>query len=124
MSVFERITREIHAGMTFHTPVQNVSFTVYSIDAESVVFLAGAKTLIPIPKSIWNDIPDFLRNQGSVRIGARRNVALRRTLQDYIDHHPSRGTQHSADANYVASVLEFLKIVDVKHGRPSEVRLR
>jgi hypothetical protein len=124
MLVFERVAREIHAGMPFRTPVRNVPFTINSVDTERVVFSVGAKTLIPIPKAIWNDIPEFLRGQGWVRIGARRNVALKATLQYFIDHHPSRGPQHSADANYVVSVLKHLNIVEVKHSRPSEVRLK
>jgi hypothetical protein len=124
MSVFERITRDIHSGMILSTPVKRKPFKIKSVESDKLVFFVGAKTLIPIPKAIWNDIPNFLRGQGWVRIGAKYDVAPRRTLQEYIDLHPSRGTQHSSDANYVASVLEYLKIVDVRHSQPSEVRLK
>ena len=110
--------------MVLFTPVNKRSFRIESVGPDKLVFSVGAKTLIPIPKAIWNDIPHFLRGQGWVRIGSRYDVAPKRTLQEYIDRHPSRGTQHSSDANYVASVLEFLKIVDVKHSKPSEVKLR
>ena len=124
MSVFEKVTGAIRSGMKFRTPVQNAAFTIDSVNAERVVFFVGDKTLIPIPKAIWDDIPDFLRGKGWVRIGVRHDVAEKNTLQYFIDHHPSRGTQHSADANYVASVLESLRIVDVKHRKPSEIILK
>lgn len=124
MSVFEKIVKEIHVGMTFRTPVKDISFTIDSIGANRVVFFVGAKTRIPIPEAIWNGIPNFLRGKGWVKIGAGYNVAPKRTLQEYIDQHPSRGTQHSSDANYIASILEYLNIVEVKHSQTSEIRLK
>lgn len=124
MSIFEKIECEIHAGMILFTPVKRKTFRIKSVESDKLVFSVGDKTLIPIPKTIWNDIPNFLGGNGWVRIGAKYDVASKRTLQEYIDLHPSRGTQHSSDANYVASVLEYLKIVDVKHSQPSEVRLK
>lgn len=124
MSVFERITREMHAGMILYTPVKRKPFKIESVKPDKLVFFVGTKTLIPIPIAIWNDIPNFLIGKGWVRIGARYDTAQKRTLQEYIDQHPSRGTQHSSDANYVASVLEYLKIVDVKHSQNSEIKLK
>jgi hypothetical protein len=123
MSVFERVLKEIPDGMILYTPVQRKSFKIEK-KTDKLIFSVGAKTSIPIPKAIWNDIPKFLRGQDWVNIGARYDVAQEMTLQEYIDQHPSRGTQHSSDANYVASVLEYLKIVDVKHNRPSQVKLK
>jgi hypothetical protein len=122
MSIFERITREIHNGMILFTPVYKKPFKI-EVDPDKSVFFVGDKTSIPIPKAIWNDIPDFLRDRWVI-IGAKFGVPLKGSLQDYIDNHPSRGTQHSADANYVASVLDHLKIVDVKRSKPSAVKLK
>jgi hypothetical protein len=125
MSIFERITREIHNGMILFTPVQRKPFRIESVEPDKLVFFVGDKTRIPIPRTIWNDIPDFLRSRDDwVRIGVKRDVAPEGSLQEYIDHHPSRGTQHSADANYVVSVLDHLKIVDVKRSPPSAVKLK
>lgn len=123
MSVFEKILTEIPDGLILYTPVQRKSFKIEK-KPDKLIFSVGAKTLIPIPKSIWNDIPKFLKSQDWVNIGASYDIAQEMTLQEYIDHHPSRGTQHSSDANYVASVLEYLKIVYVKHDRPSQVKLK
>ncbi len=124
MEIFDRILNDIHSGMVFFTPVRKVQFSIDAIDKDRLVFFVGAKSLIPIPRTIWDEIPDFLRDKGWVRIGAKYDTASERTLQEYIDKHPSRGTQHSSDANYVASVLEYLKIVDVIHSRPSKVKLK
>lgn len=124
MEIFDRILNDIHSGMVFFTPVRKVQFSIDAIDKDRLVFFVGAKSLIPIPRTIWDEIPDFLRDKGWVRIGAKYDTGSERTLQEYIDKHPSRGTQHSSDANYVASVLEYLKIVDVIHSRPSKVKLK
>ena len=124
MSIFEIVLKEIHEGMILHTSVERVQFEIKSVDSDKLVFSVGAKgTLIPIPMAIWNDIPNFL-GRDWVRIGMKYGVAPKGSLQDFIDHHPSRGTQHSSDANYVASVLDYLKIVEVDPNRPSKVRLR
>ena len=110
--------------LIIYTPVKRKPFKIKSVEPDKLVFFVGSKTLIPIPKAIWNDIPNFLRGRGWVSIGARYDTAPRMTLQEYIDHHPSSGTQHSSDANYVASVLEYLKIVDAKHSQISAVKLK
>jgi hypothetical protein len=123
LSIFNKILTEMHEGMILHTPVKRKLFEIKSIEADVLVFYVGAKTLIPIPRAIWDDIPKFLGGQGWVRIGAKYDVASKGTLQEFIDNHPSRGTQHSSDANYVASVLEYLKIAEVDHRTPSEIRL-
>ena len=124
MSVFERISKEIHEGLILYTPVKRKPFRIKSVKSDKVVFFVGEKSLIPIPRAIWNDIPTFLRGQDWVGIGARYDVAQKKTLQEFIDQHTSRGTQHSSDANYVASVLEYLKIVDVKHSKTSRIKLK
>ena len=125
MTVFDRILKEIPERLVLRTPVKRKLFKIESVKPDKLVFSVGAKgTLIPIPKAIWNDIPNFLRGGDWIMIGARYDVAPEKSLQEFIDHHPSRGTQHSSDANYVASVLEYLKIVDVKRSGTSKVRLK
>jgi hypothetical protein len=124
MTVFERIRKEIHAGMVLYTPVQNKSFKVESVDSEKLVFFVGAKTKIEVPKACWNGIPDFLRGRDGVRIGAKHECTrkvLRGSLERYLDECPNK-TSASA-GSYVASVLGHLKIVEVDPHRPSKVRL-
>ena len=55
----------------------------------------------------------FLRGKDWVKIGMGYKIADEGTLQYFIDHHRSRGKQHSSDANYVAVVLKHLKIVEI-----------
>jgi len=126
MSVFERITTDLRSGMVLTTPVERVQFTINSIDAEKgmVVFSVGAKTPVGIPRKCWNGIPDFLRGKGWVLIGSRYDTAPIGTLQEYLDQWWSEGKTHTSDAGYVASVLEYLKIVEVDHCRPSKVKLK
>jgi hypothetical protein len=125
LAVFDRILKEIPEGLVLLTPVERVEFKIKSVTPDKLVFSVGAKpTLIPIPKAIWNDIPDFLGDHKWKKIGVCHGKAPKGSLQEFIDQHSSRGTQHSADANYVASVLACLGIVDVDPKRPSKVRLR
>ncbi len=113
MSVFERITREMHDGIVLYTPVRPKPFTI-KIEADKVVFSSESiKKPIPMPKAIWNEIPKFLRGKDWVKIGMGYKIADEGTLQYFIDHHRSRGKQHSSDANYVAVVLKHLKIVEI-----------
>ena len=113
VSVFERITEEMHDNVELYTPVRPKPFKIY-IEADKVVFSSESiKKPIPMPKAIWNDIPNFLRGKGRVKIGMGYKTAEEGTLQYFIDHHRSRGKQHSSDANYVAVVLKRLKIVEI-----------
>lgn len=124
MSVFDRIIRDLNAETVLYTPVKRKPFKIQAIRPNELVFFVGTKTSIPIPRAIWDDIPNFLRGKDWVRIGPRYDKAETGTLQEFIDRHPSRGTQHSSDANYVASVLEHLRIVDVKLSQTSRIKLR
>lgn len=124
MSVFEKVTREIHAGMTLRTPVRNAPFTIDSIDAKHVVFFVGAKTRIKIPRACWDEIPDFLRGKGWVKIGAKHDVAPSGTFEEYLDQYWSEGKSHASGASYVVSVLEHLEIVEVDHRIPSKIKLK
>jgi hypothetical protein len=125
MSVFERITKEIHSGMVLYTPVHNKPFTVKSVDTEKLVFFVGTKTKIEVPKACWNGIPDFLRGRDWVMIGAKHestDKVLIGSLERYLDECPNKTSASASE--YVAPVLEHLKIVDVYHHRPSKIRLK
>jgi len=125
MSVFERITKEIHSGMILFTPVMRSRFTVDSVKADRLVFSVGSSRRIPVPKACWDEIPNFLRGKDWVKIGQKHDVAERGTFEEYLDTHqnPLQHT-HPSWGSYVVPVLEHLKIVEVDHNRPSKVRLR
>jgi hypothetical protein len=81
MSVFDRILKEISDGMKLYTPVERVEFEIKLVQNDKVVFSVGAKpTLIPIPKAIWNDIPDFLGDHKWKKIGTCRGKAPKGSL--------------------------------------------
>jgi hypothetical protein len=124
MSVYERIIKEIHCGMVFYTPVQSKPFKVKSVNADGVVFLAR-KTNIEVSIQCWNGIPDFLKNKGWVLIGAKHIVTANLdegTLEKYLRKCTKSKSKHS-QGSYVAPLLEHLKIVKVKHTKPSAVKL-
>jgi len=123
VSVFQKVVKEIPDGTILYTPVMRKPFEITK-KADLIIFSVGNKTKIPIPKAIWDGIPKFLSGQDWVDIGSGYNQAKEQSLQEYIDNHPSRGTQHSSDANYVASVLEHLKLAEVIHRRPSRLKLK
>jgi len=123
MSVFEKITREIHSGMVLYTPVRRARFTIEPFETDKVIFLVGAKTKIKIPRACWDGIPNFLRGKGWVMIGSRHDAAPSGTLEEYLDQWWSEGKSHASGASYVVPVLEHLGIVEVDHNLPSKVRL-
>jgi hypothetical protein len=110
MSVFERIKSEIPSGMVFHTPVKHHKFTV-AVKENEVVFWAGTKRRpIRVPRVCWDGIPAFLNSRDWVKIGTNWGKAPIDTLQEYDDRFWSQGKTHSSEANYVAVVLEHLKL--------------
>lgn len=123
MSLFERIKSEIPSGMVFYTPVRKVKFTVY-VEADEVVFLAGRKpSSLPLLRACWDGIQNFLTPKRWVEIGATHGKAREGTLQYYDDEFHEQGKPHQVEAEYVASVLEYLRIVEVDPNLPSKVRL-
>jgi hypothetical protein len=125
MSVFERILKEIHEGQILYTPVRNKAFTVKSLKTEKIVFTVGKKkTKIIVPKDCWNGIPIFLNGKDWVKIGAKHESTehvLFGTLERCLDECPDKNSESAG--SYVASVLEYLKIVEVDPKRPSKIRL-
>lgn len=122
MSVFEKVTREIHSGMVLYTPVRRARFTIYSFDKERVVFFVGSKTRIIIPRACWDGIPNFLKGKDWVKIGAKHDIAPVGSFEEYLD--TCEGKSHASGASYVVPVLEHLEIVEVNHRRPSQIRLK
>lgn len=85
----------------------------------------GTRTEIKVSKTCWNGIPDFLKGKEWVKIGAKHEVSASVddfTLEKYLRKCTSSKSKQSQGI-YVASLLEYLKVVEVDHSRPSKVRL-
>ena len=125
MSLFERIRREVPVGLVLHTPVRENPFTVKSIEQDQLVFLVR-RTNIRVSKTCWDGLCEFLKKQGGwVTIGAKHEVTENvddYTLEKYLRKCTSSKSKQS-QSTYVAPLLEHLKIAEVKHSRPSQIRL-
>jgi len=124
MSLFDRVRREIPSGTVFHTPVKRCQFRI-DYENDKVVFFKDAKEkpFSKTPKICWDGIPEFLKNKGWVKIGAKFGTAPRGSLQENLDKFWSQGKTHSSEANNIASILGHLGIVEVDPNRPSKIRL-
>lgn len=124
MSVFDRITSEVHAGLQLKTPSLNKPFTVKAVEADRVVFFI--KTMeIAVSKDSWNGLPDFLKDKSWVKIGAKHEASPYVddfTLEKYLRKTTESKSKHS-QASYVAPLLEYLRIVQVDRDRPTKIRL-
>jgi hypothetical protein len=126
MSVFERIQKEIHEGLILYTPVQRREFVVKRVEVDRLVFFVG-KTNIEVSKDCWNGIPNFLKDKDWVTIGALHETLDKipsGTLERYLRENSTNDKSKESQGCYVVSLLEHLKIVEVYHGRPSQIRLK
>ena len=124
LSLFERITNEVCSGLKLKTPVQRCPFVVDSVEPDKVVFFAR-KTHIEVSKGCWDGLLDFLKDGRWVLIGGKHEVTANidiGTLEKYLRNCTISKTKHS-QARYVASLLEYLGIIEVDHYPPSKVRL-
>lgn len=125
LSLFDRITKEVDAGLRLKTPVQMCPFIVNSVAPDKVVFLVR-KTYIEVSKDCWNGIIGFLKGKDWVDIGANHVITsnlVEGTLEKYLRKCTKTKSKHSA-GSYVAPLLEHLGIVVVDHQRPSKVKLK
>lgn len=126
MSIFDRIKREIRSPMVMYTPSKKARFTVHPVENEVVPFTVGSGVRIKVPKTCWDEMPNYLRGKGWVEIGQRHGIAPKGSFEEHLDGYlPS----HPSWASYVVPVLDHLKIVEVDHGklgrngRPAKVKL-
>jgi hypothetical protein len=125
VTLFERIRKEIPDGLVLKTLVVGNRFKVKSVESERLVFFVGTKTDIAVSKACWNGIPNFLKGKGWVKIGAKHEVTVNVynfTLEKYLRECTSSKSRPSQGI-YVASLLEYLKVAEVDHNRPSKLRL-
>ena len=118
MTVMNLLSRKLIPGSELKTPVQAREFLVESIQPSRVTLILGEGFRTPIPAECWDGIPRFLRGKGWVAIGSTRGKTKPGTLEHYVDGFIPRRA-----ANYVASVLEQVGVVEIDRHKPSSVRL-
>jgi len=118
MKVMDVLRAKLVSGTKLKTPVMGKEFRVGNVSATSVKLILGEGWETPIPAGCWNGIPAFLKGREWVEIGAVHGPSKPSTLESYIDRSVSRSA-----GNYVASVLEYVGIVEIDRRRPSKVRL-
>jgi len=76
MSVFCRIRKEIPSGTVLKTPVRKSEFRI-GYEKDKMVFFEDdmEKPFSKTPRACWDGLPDFLRNQGWVKICVKFDVA-------------------------------------------------
>lgn len=125
MSLFDRVRREIPCGTVFYTPVKRCQHRIDYENDEVLFFKEDKKKpFSKTPKICWDGIPEFLKNEGWVKIGARFGIAPKGSFQEYIDQFHPQGKTSSSEANDIASILERLGVVEIDRKIPSRIRLK
>jgi hypothetical protein len=114
------IRARVVSGAQLPTPTGRATFMVDEVGASGLVLLFGPKrTRTTFSWSCLEGIPDFLRSQGWVRIGADRDVrGDHGALDGYLKGYIKRQT-----ADYIAVILERAGIVELDRALPARVRL-
>lgn len=121
MNVMKMLMGKLKDGDKLGTPVQSKEFTLKHISEVEVTILIGKGRKTTIPAECLNGIPDFLKGNDWVEIGAIHDYACKPgSLEDYINNSKSEKT---SVGNYVASILEHAGIVEIDRDAPSRVRL-
>ncbi|WNZ29549.1 MAG: hypothetical protein IAX21_01365 [Candidatus Bathyarchaeota archaeon] len=125
MSVFDKILTEAPEGLILFTPVRYNPFKLLHKQPEQIIFMVK-KTKIKVTKESLNGIPDFLKNKGWVKIGAKHdslNKIKKGSLERYLREN-SATNKRSSQGSYVAPLLEHLSIIQVIHKKPSAIKLK
>jgi len=118
--VMIEITKSIPPGTELKTPSGRSRFVFYHIDPDRILLQVGAKqTILTIPASCVENLSDFLRGKGWIKIGALHSESDEETLDTFIKHY----THGTSAASYVAPILEKSKIIEISRGRPAKVKL-
>jgi len=114
------IRAKIASGTTLTTFAQSKQFIVDAIDREGIVLLLGAgRWRIRLTWSCLEGVPAFL-GEGWVSLGGSHSQQVTPgTLDEYFKPHIKTDV-----ARYLAAVLAQAGALDVRHGRPTQVRLR
>ena len=97
-------------------------FKIVHINSEKIIVETGKKpSRLKIPVSALEEIPDFLRGKGWVKIGAIHEISSNEVSLDSFLKKYSHGTSLAA---YVAPLLELAGIAEICRLRPAKIRLR
>ena len=118
MTVMEALLSKLMPGTVLNTPTMGRKFTVESVSPESVTLTLGRGWRTPIPAECWNGIPQLLRGEDWIEIGAVHGTSRPGTLKYYIDVFITRSA-----GNYVAAVLKQVGIVEIDGRIPCRIRL-
>ena len=116
-----KITQKIpHFPFTLETS-SGKQFQVIHIDGEKVLIKTGkTPSKLKIPASALEEVPDFLRGKGWIRIGAVHEITDEPSLDTFL----KRFSHGTSLASYVAPLLELAEIVETDRDRPAKMRLK
>jgi hypothetical protein len=119
-----RVEAAVRAAVPLDVPLRTPSgrgrFSVTRYTTEGIVLLLGDKEAwTPLPWKALEEVPDFLRGRGWLRIGSVYSMdSVAGTLDAHLKQYLARAT-----AGWVAVVLERAGVVDVDRSPPAKVRL-
>ena len=121
MSVMIKITEKIlRFPFTLETS-SGKQFKVTHIDGEKVLIETGKKpSTLKISASALEEVPDFLRGKGWIRIGAVHELSDELSLDTFL----KRFSHGTSLASYVAPLLELAEIAEIDRNRPAKIRLK
>ena len=115
------ICNRIRIGTVLKTPSGRSSFKWVHSEPLSVILEVGSrKTLISIPASCFEELPNFLKGKGWVRIGATHGTPPQGSVDEFLQ----RYTSGTSVASYVIPIFEKAGYVEVLRERPMRVRWR
>ena len=120
MSMIIEITRKIRIGEILQTPSGRSQFKIYHINADRVMIQTKKGTILTIPASCFESVPNFLRGKDWVKIGAKHGIANEETLDGFLQ----RFTHGTSIASYVAPILERTSIIEIDRKLPAKIRLK
>lgn len=111
----------ISPGDLLATPSGRGHFRVAQYTPDELVLLLGEQEWrTPLPWQALEDLPDFLRNRGWVRIGSVfSSDSEAASLDEYMKRFQRRAT-----AGWVAVVLEKAQVLAIDRSRPARLKLR
>ena len=114
------ISRHLRTGEVLKTPSGRASFKIYHIDPSKVTVHVGSKPhSIKIPAQCFEDVPNFLKRRGWVKIGATHQ----NTSEDTFDNFVKKYTYGTSAASYVVPILERCKVIRVDRKRPAKIQM-
>jgi len=84
------------------------------------LLLGEKEAWTPLPWRALEEVPDFLRGRGWVRIGSLYSVD---SLQGSLDEHLKRFLKRTT-AGWVSVVLERAAVITANRSRPAHIKLR